>query len=159
MTHTSHLSRLDRIYRSVLLSRFFTKGWGRPEHLKRIFELRRRLANKDSALTHVDPLHPVTIVKDVSMNDHRLLEGYFRSPMADYLPELLPKESEKAHFQIILPLKWTNSRLKPVTNSFDYSISSNIKFFSTFFRYVFSMLEQAIISSGDAAVLCKFNFC
>ena len=114
MTYTSHLSRLDRVYRSVLLSRFFTKGWGKPEHLKRIFELRRRLATKDSALTHVDPYHPVTIVKDESMKDHRLLEGYFRSPMADYLPELLPKESEKAHFQIILPLKWSNSRLKPV---------------------------------------------
>ena len=38
--------------------------------------------------------------------------GYFRSPMADYLPELLPKESEKAHFQIVLPLKWTNRYCK-----------------------------------------------
>ena len=46
--------------------------------------------------------------------------GYFRSPMADYLPELLPKESEKAHFQIVLPLKWTNRYCK----TFDISESS-----------------------------------
>ena len=40
-------SRLDTIYRKILLSRFFTKGWGRPDHLKRIFELRRQLGKRD----------------------------------------------------------------------------------------------------------------
>ena len=114
MTSTSHLSRIDRVYRSILLSRFFTKGWGKPEHLKRIFELRRRLGRRDIALTYVDKNHPVTIVKDVKKSDYRQLDGYFRSPMADYLPELLPPESEKAHFQIILPNQWTNNRLKPI---------------------------------------------
>lgn len=85
MTSTSHLSRLDRVYRSILLSRFFTKGWGKPEHLKRIFELRRRLGRRDIALTYVDKNHPVTIVKDVKKSDYRQLDGYFRSPMVTRL--------------------------------------------------------------------------
>ena len=29
-------SRLDHIYRSLLLTKFFTKGWGPPETLKKI---------------------------------------------------------------------------------------------------------------------------
>lgn len=28
-------SRLDAVYRSILLTKFFTKGWGKPENLKR----------------------------------------------------------------------------------------------------------------------------
>jgi len=29
------MSRLDHLYRSLLLTKFFTKGWGKPENLKR----------------------------------------------------------------------------------------------------------------------------
>jgi hypothetical protein len=28
-------SRLDHVYRSILMTKFFTKGWGKPENLKR----------------------------------------------------------------------------------------------------------------------------
>lgn len=28
-------SRLDHVYRSMLMTKFFTKGWGKPENLKR----------------------------------------------------------------------------------------------------------------------------
>ena len=41
--------------------------------------------------------------------------GYFRTPFADYLPQLLPPESEKAYFQAILPLDQAKQgRLKPI---------------------------------------------
>ena len=41
--------------------------------------------------------------------------GHFRTPLADYLPQLLPPESEKAYFQAILPLDQANhGRLKPI---------------------------------------------
>lgn len=52
------------------------KGWGKPDDLKRIFELRRKLAKRDLAVTFVDKDHDVTIVKDELKSDHRLLEGY-----------------------------------------------------------------------------------
>ena len=46
----SSYSMLDGIHRrTLLLSKFFTKGWGRPDHLKRIIALRRQLANRDIA--------------------------------------------------------------------------------------------------------------
>merc|ERR1712096_97917 len=72
----SHASRLDSIYRSLLLTRFFTKGWGKPKHLKRIFELRRKLASQRTALQYIDQQpYPVTITKDEKHSTHRLLEG------------------------------------------------------------------------------------
>ena len=30
----------------MILTKFFTKGWGKPDHLKSIFEFRRQLAKK-----------------------------------------------------------------------------------------------------------------
>ena len=105
---------IDSVYRSLLLSKFFTKGWGKPDHLKRIFELRRRLADRDVAYKYVDPTHPVTITKDVPKGDHRILTGYFTTPFVQYLPQLLPPEAEKAHFQVILPDKWQSSKLRPI---------------------------------------------
>jgi len=30
------MSRLDHLYRSLLLTKFFTKGWGKPDNLKRL---------------------------------------------------------------------------------------------------------------------------
>ena len=41
--------------------------------------------------------------------------GHFRTPLADYLPHLLPPESETAYFQAILPLEQANQgQLKPI---------------------------------------------
>ena len=101
-------------FRSLLLSRFFTKGWGKPEHLKRIFELRRQLGKRSVALTFVDREHPVTITRQEIKSDHKILEGYFTSPFAQYLPDLLPEESVKAHFQVVLPTKWPTSNYRPM---------------------------------------------
>ena len=110
----SNVSRLDTSYRSFLLSRFFTKGWGKPEHLKRIFELRRQLGKRDVAATFVDRNYPVTITRSETKSDHKLLEGYFISPFAEYLPELIPEESVKAHFQVVLPTKWPSPSIRPM---------------------------------------------
>ena len=32
------LSRLDHIYRSLLLTKFYTRGWGSPDHLQQIIK-------------------------------------------------------------------------------------------------------------------------
>ena len=62
---------------SLLLTNFFTKGWGKPEDLKSIFELRRRLAKRSEALTYVNKTHPITITKDEKWSDHRRIEGMY----------------------------------------------------------------------------------
>ena len=64
MSGPGSCSRVDRLYRSLLLTRFFTRGWGNPEHMKRIFSLRRKIANREFALTCVDANHEVTLTKD-----------------------------------------------------------------------------------------------
>ena len=114
---SGNVSRFDSIYRSLLLTRFFTKGWGKPEHLKQIFALRRKLASRKTALQYIHPQpYPVTISKDEHHSTHRILEGHFISPAVKYLPQLLPEESVKAHFQVVLPNNWTDShdKLRPM---------------------------------------------
>ena len=32
------LSRLDHVYRSLLLTKFYTRGWGNPRHLEQIIK-------------------------------------------------------------------------------------------------------------------------
>jgi hypothetical protein len=69
------LSKVIFFAGSLLLSNFFTKGWGKPEDLKSIFEFRRRLAKRSEALTYVNKTHPITITKDEKQSDHRRIEG------------------------------------------------------------------------------------
>eukprot|EP00094_Tigriopus_californicus_P011427 TCALIF_11032-PA protein Name:"Similar to Uncharacterized protein C4orf29 homolog (Mus musculus)" AED:0.08 eAED:0.11 QI:77/0.5/0.33/1/1/1/3/129/655 len=71
--------------------------------MKRIFAFRRQLADRQKAVTFVDPNHPLTITKKESFKDHHVIEGHFLSPCAQYLPELLPVESHTAYFQMVLP--------------------------------------------------------
>lgn len=41
------------------------------------------------------------------------MEAEFISPFVDHLPGLLPRESEKAKFQVLLPKIWRSPSLKP----------------------------------------------
>ncbi|XP_050353230.1 protein ABHD18 isoform X2 [Nymphalis io] len=56
-------SKLDAVYRSILLTKFFTKGWGKPENLRRLFEFRKIVSNRDECFKLVDKDYPVTITK------------------------------------------------------------------------------------------------
>uniref|UniRef100_A0A0P4WF12 Uncharacterized protein n=1 Tax=Scylla olivacea TaxID=85551 RepID=A0A0P4WF12_SCYOL len=107
------VSRVDQIYRSILLTKFFVRGWGKPENLRRIFAFRKILSNRETCQHLVDKTHPVSITKEVDNGDHTVLEAEFTSPFVEQLPGLLPKESEKAKFQIVLPKVWRTPHLKP----------------------------------------------
>nr|CAG4640972.1 EOG090X08BF [Eulimnadia texana] len=108
-------SKLDHVYRSLVLSKFFVKGWGKPDNIKRLFDFRKKVSNREECYQLVDKNYPVQIEKEEDCKDHVILEGHFNSPFANYLPELVPEESRKAHFQIVLPKtwKWKND-LKPM---------------------------------------------
>lgn len=43
-----------------------------------------------------------------------MLEGYFLTPLEKYLPGIVPQIAQKAHFQILLPEQWPDTRCKPV---------------------------------------------
>ncbi len=106
-------SRLDTIYRRLLLTGYFTRGWGKPDHIKRIFTLRRQVADRNIAASLVDPDHPVVVEKEERFKDHRLVKCSFISPCVHYLDEeLLPQECRRAHFELVLPVE--ESRLSRV---------------------------------------------
>ncbi|XP_075983330.1 protein ABHD18 [Anticarsia gemmatalis] len=107
-------SRLDAVYRSILLTKFFTKGWGKPENLRRLFEFRKVVSNREECFKLVERDYPVTITRDQNLNDCRLLEGYFITPLERYLPGIVPEIAQKAHFQAILPVHWPQPGCKPV---------------------------------------------
>jgi len=108
-------SKLDILYRNFVFSKFFVKGWGNPTNIQRLFEFRKIVKNREQCQGLVDSNHPVTIVKEEDCKTYTLLQGYFKSPLAIHLPGLVPKVSENAHFEILLPKqwKWANN-LKPM---------------------------------------------
>ncbi|XP_055923406.1 protein ABHD18 isoform X2 [Eupeodes corollae] len=107
-------SRLDSIYRRLLITRFFEKGWGKPENLQRLFEFRKTMSRREKCFKLVPPDYPIEITKKDKYTDCTILEGNFKTPFEFHLPGLVPKESHKAYFQVILPNKWADEKHKPM---------------------------------------------
>ncbi|XP_048482294.1 protein ABHD18 [Plutella xylostella] len=107
-------SRLDAVYRSILITKFFSKGWGNPENLRRLFEFRKVVSNRDECFKLVDRDYPVTITKEQKYSDCHVLEGFFTSPLERLLPGLVPEAARSAHFQVVLPAQWRDPNSKPV---------------------------------------------
>ncbi|XP_069711317.1 protein ABHD18 isoform X2 [Phaenicophaeus curvirostris] len=107
------VSKLDVLYRKLLLTKLFIRGWGKPEDLKRIFEFRKIIGNREKCQTLVSKDYPVFIDKVEEQSDCKILEGHFISPLAHYVPGILPVESIVARFQFIIPRRW-NSKHRPV---------------------------------------------
>ncbi|XP_055644975.1 protein ABHD18 isoform X2 [Toxorhynchites rutilus septentrionalis] len=107
-------SRLDGLYRSLLLTKFFCKGWGKPENLERLFEFRKIISNRAACSKLVPNDYPVEITKEEVTSDCKILEGKFKTPLEIYLPGLVPDVVQNAHFQMLLPLKWNDERFKPM---------------------------------------------
>ncbi|XP_057661892.1 protein ABHD18 isoform X1 [Diorhabda carinulata] len=107
------VSRLDVLYRKLLLSKFFTKGWGSPENMHRLFDFRHIISDRNSCYKLVPKDFPVNVINIVRRSDCRIIEGTFRSPFALHLPGLVPEEVQDCYFQMVLPLKW-NSNYKPI---------------------------------------------
>ncbi|XP_053617336.1 protein ABHD18 isoform X2 [Plodia interpunctella] len=107
-------SKLDAVYRSILLTKFFTKGWGKPENLRRLFEFRKVVSNRDECFKLIDKDYPVTITKEECLSDCRFVEGFFMTPLEKFLPGIVPQIAQKAHFQALLPVHWPEPGVKPV---------------------------------------------
>nr|XP_027200045.1 protein ABHD18-like [Dermatophagoides pteronyssinus] len=111
-TTSQTISRLDTIYRSILLSKFFVKGWGNPQNMKRIFKFRKIISNRETCQKLVRSDHPIYIDRKLEQTDqYCLYEGHFYSPLVDYLSDLVPNESHIAYFQLIVPSYWNTNYL------------------------------------------------
>jgi len=114
-------SRLDHVYRSLLLTKFFTRGWGHPEALKKIIKFRKILGDREKAQTVLPKPSEVKVVltKEERTKDVTLIDGHFTSPLAIHHPELCPSPVADAHFQAVLPRSWErNVSLKPMVLQF-----------------------------------------
>eukprot|EP01137_Pigoraptor_chileana_P012147 Opistho-2@64176 len=98
-------SSLDRIFRQfVMRTRFFQDGFGTVEEINRILTLRAwAFSSRENLRSLVAPRHPVVIEKSETFRDCRIMSGRLQSPLTECLPGALPRESETAHFELILP--------------------------------------------------------
>uniref|UniRef100_A0A3B1JT77 Abhydrolase domain containing 18 n=1 Tax=Astyanax mexicanus TaxID=7994 RepID=A0A3B1JT77_ASTMX len=104
------VSRLDVLYRKLLLTKLFIQGWGKPEDLKRIFEFRKIIGNRDKCKHLVPRDYPVFTDKVEDHSDCKIHNGHFISPLEHLVPGVLPAESVKARFQFIVPKRWRKHR-------------------------------------------------
>jgi len=104
------VSRLDHIYRSVLLTKFFTRGWGKPNHLEQIIKLRKVIGRRETNEEYLKtPASVIKITKEEQQEDAVLLSGEFNSPILRFLDDdIIPPEVQTSHFQAILPKAWTS---------------------------------------------------
>ncbi|XP_069834691.1 protein ABHD18 [Dendropsophus ebraccatus] len=107
------LSKLDVLYRRLLLTKFFIRGWGKPEDLKQIFEFRKIIGNQEKCQYLVPKDYPVHIDKVEEQTDCKIFDGHFTSPLVHYVPDVMPSETVTARFQFILPKEW-KSKYRPV---------------------------------------------
>ncbi|KAM3937992.1 LOW QUALITY PROTEIN: protein ABHD18 [Leptodactylus fuscus] len=107
------LSKLDVLYRRLLLTKFFIRGWGKPEDLKQIFEFRKIIGNREKCQHLVPKDYPVHIDKVEEQTDCKILDGHFTSPLVHYVPDVMPSETVIARFQFIVPKEW-KSKYRPV---------------------------------------------
>ncbi|XP_060537240.1 protein ABHD18 isoform X2 [Cylas formicarius] len=108
------VSRLDVVYRKLLLSKFFVKGWGVPQTIKRLFKFRKIMSNRATCYQLVPKNYPITILSSQDRANYRIIEGKFKSPLGSHLPGVVPSEVEDAYFQMILPVEWPSSNFKPI---------------------------------------------
>ncbi|VEN50456.1 unnamed protein product [Callosobruchus maculatus] len=107
------VSRLDVIYRKILLTKLFTKGWGSPENLQRLFDFRQVISNRETCYKLVPKDYPISIINKTIHSDCRIIEGKFTSPFAVHLHGLVPDEVKESYFQMVLPLEWPSEH-KPI---------------------------------------------
>jgi hypothetical protein len=100
----NQFSRADVFYRKIVRNTFFSKGWGSLEAYRGLQRLKRDLFNAEK-FQEIVLSGSVRIDKYSSgkQDSFSILDGHFVSPLAKYYPGLLPKESEIAHFQAIIP--------------------------------------------------------
>jgi len=106
--------RFDKIYRKLLLTKFFVKGWGKPETLNQIVNFRKILSDKYKCYSLVDPNTPINITKTYDEGQVTIMEGQFPSPLDKHLPHILPERSKMAYFQAVLPRRYLSGDYRPV---------------------------------------------
>lgn len=96
-------SKLDVIYRKLILTKFYTRGWGKPEELKDLFAMHKMISKRESCLKMVASDYPVHVDKTFQGKQCTIVHGHFVTPMMNFFPNLVPPAAKIARFEMILP--------------------------------------------------------
>ena len=96
------MSKLDLWYRKLILTKFYTKGWGKPEELKDILNMHKLISNRDDCLRLVPSNFPVNIDKTIETKQCTLLHGHFTTPLMKIIPNLIPPVAQTARFEVVM---------------------------------------------------------
>lgn len=119
MTSLLKSGNADYVVRSAItnISKFFSKGWGDPDLMQRICAFQHVVLDKRKFVRDVYGTLEKTDIKlskGKKVNSSMTLyTGEFISPLNKFIPRALPKECEKAGFQLVIPNNWKSH--KPVT--------------------------------------------
>lgn len=117
MTSVIRNANADNILRSALkITKFFQGGWGRIDILQRLQEFQQVVLDRDLMIKDIyKVLEDVDIRlshgREVNHSQH-VCKGEFISPLSKIIPGALPKESEVARFELVLPVN--SQSLRPV---------------------------------------------
>ena len=102
---SNHFSRADVFYRRIVRNTFFSKGWGSIETYRGLQRLKRDIFNteKFEEIVRSESVKIDKVSQTSKQDSFSVLDGHFVSPLVKYYPGLLPKESEVAYFQAIIP--------------------------------------------------------
>ena len=100
---TIEMMNFDHIFRRFILTQTFVRGWGHPSHLQDIFFFRQgKIGVRDECLKLVPAEsiqeNTVEIINQETKGNRLLINGRFRSPLADYLPHMV-KDNYKSSVQ------------------------------------------------------------
>ncbi|CAF1628213.1 unnamed protein product [Rotaria sordida] len=77
------MMNFDNLFRCFILTQSVVRDWGNPFHLQKLFTYRREKIAKQKG-------------------NQNYINARFRSPLANYLPHLVPSQVATAHFQLVL---------------------------------------------------------
>ncbi|CAF2343008.1 unnamed protein product [Rotaria sp. Silwood2] len=102
------MTNFDSLFRRLILSQSFIRGWGNPLHLQELCASRREkvaIRNECLKLVPAESIqqNTVEIVKHEIKGDRQYIDAKFRSPLANHMPHVVPTEVATAHFQLVLP--------------------------------------------------------
>ncbi len=94
--NTFKMTYFDALFRRLILTQTFTRGWGNPLHLQQLCSNRREkvaIRNECSKLVTAENIqeNTVEIVKQEIKGDRQYINAKFRSPLANHFPHLVRK--------------------------------------------------------------------
>lgn len=93
------MTHFDTIFRRLILTQSFTRGWGNPQHLQELCASRREKVAVRSECLKLVPAesiqeNTIEIVRQETKGDRHYINAKFRSPIAIHFPHVVRLEND-----------------------------------------------------------------